>query len=201
MHARRALVPALLLAAFAALALAAAGDGTLPGDQRTIEAVQRADFPGARALAEAGYWIGLGWVVTLVAALAAGAFLWRGDRRAAALLLGATLLRALNPMLKRLIDSPRPAANQARLLEHAGGMGFPSGHALGAALVYGAIALLARPHLTRRWRIALDAAALLAIVVTAWSRSYRGAHWPSDVLGALLLAGAALVPGRALRRG
>lgn len=203
MHARLVQVAVLLalLAAFAALAAAAAGGGTLPGDEPLLAAVQRASFPGARALAEAGYWIGLGAVVSLVGVLAAGALVARGDRRAAVLLLAAVGARALNPWLKVLLASPRPDATQARLLERADGMGFPSGHTLGAALVYGTIALLARPHLPPRWRGVLDTLVLLVVVVTAWSRVYRGAHWPSDVLGALLLAGAGLLALAHARQG
>jgi undecaprenyl-diphosphatase len=80
---------------------------------------------------------------------------------------------------------------------------FPSGHTCAAICLFGGIAVLVW-HATRAWwRWIAVALAVLLVVAVAWSRMYRAAHYPSDVLGALLLAGAwltvttrTLVPGR-----
>lgn len=81
---------------------------------------------------------------------------------------------------------------------------FPSGHTCAAICLFGGIAVLVC-HATRAWwRWIVVALAVLLIVAVAASRLYRAAHYPSDVLGAVLLAGSwlavttrTLVPPRA----
>ncbi len=75
---------------------------------------------------------------------------------------------------------------------------FPSGHAGAALIAYGALALLAR-DLGRYQRPTLVLAAII-ILGTGLGRVYLGVHWPSDVLGGWLLAGAWLSVARAWRR-
>lgn len=71
---------------------------------------------------------------------------------------------------------------------------FPSGHVEGAMLFYGLVFLLARRVRHGGLRIAIQAGAVAIIAATAFARVWEGAHWPSDVVGALLL-GALLVIG------
>ncbi|MCO5220426.1 MAG: phosphatase PAP2 family protein [Thermomicrobiales bacterium] len=66
---------------------------------------------------------------------------------------------------------------------------FPSGHVEGAMLFYGLIFLLARRIEYRGLRLAVQAGAVILVASTSVSRIWQGAHWPSDVLGALLLGG------------
>ena len=73
------------------------------------------------------------------------------------------------------------------VVAQADGLGFPSGHALGAALFYGAIAVIAPqaiggPMVVR----AIQALAVVMMLLVAWSRVRLGVHWPSDVAGGLL---------------
>lgn len=80
---------------------------------------------------------------------------------------------------------------------------FPSGHVAAAVVTYGGIALLCRSwrgHVIGRLAIG---AAVLAVLLVAWSRLYRGVHHPTDVLASLLYAGiwlavcwAVIRPGR-----
>lgn len=65
---------------------------------------------------------------------------------------------------------------------------FPSGHVSAAIAWYGALALLARPRLRAPWRQLIVAAAVVAVILVAAARVYRGVHHPTDVLGSLLLA-------------
>jgi undecaprenyl-diphosphatase len=68
--------------------------------------------------------------------------------------------------------------------------GFPSGHTMAAASVFGTLALLAAGSALPRWLkwpvVLLGAAVPLAV---AWSRLALLAHVPSDVIGGVLLGG------------
>jgi undecaprenyl-diphosphatase len=83
--------------------------------------------------------------------------------------------------------------------EPAPGYGYPSGHVMGATLIYGYAIVVAWRHAPRPGHAFAIAAALLAIGIIAWDRVYNGAHWPSDALGGgaigvLLLAAAVALP-------
>ena len=66
---------------------------------------------------------------------------------------------------------------------------FPSGHVEGAMLFYGLIFLLARRIENRALRLAIQTGSVVVVASTSFGRVWQGAHWPSDVLGALLLGG------------
>lgn len=84
---------------------------------------------------------------------------------------------------KYLIDRPRPDLGAVVGLEAAS---FPSGHVF--RVVVTTFALLAFwQHSAWPWRPAMVGAGVLGIVVVATARVATGAHWPTDVLGAVLL--------------
>jgi len=66
---------------------------------------------------------------------------------------------------------------------------FPSGHVEGAMLFYGLIFLLARRIENRVLRLAIQTGSVVIVASASFGRIWQGAHWPSDVLGALLLGG------------
>ena len=189
---RRLLVVGLvLLTAVVPLSLAAAGDGVLAGDVSMARAIQH---PGGSALDDlAGVvnWMGDGFPATVVLAAVAAALLALTGRRAeAGLVVAAAAVRALNPAMKALVESPRPTPDLVRVIEHADGLGFPSGHASGAILFYGALAGVVPSIVERPWlRRLLQAAAALMVLAVGLARVRTGAHWPSDVLGGYLWGG------------
>ncbi|MDP9369034.1 MAG: phosphatase PAP2 family protein [Chloroflexota bacterium] len=179
---------ALLLAVVIPLSFAAAGDGVLPGDVAVARWMQRAGLgPVAGTLAEAGYWLGSTPGAALLAGVAALLFWSAGRPTAVWLVLAAGLLRSLNPLLKRLAESPRPTADLVRVTEDAPGYGFPSGHAMGVVLVFGSAAIVVQDQVEHRGvRWAVWTISVLAMIVTGFGRVFSGAHWPSDVLGGYL---------------
>ena len=192
MTSQRWIAPLLLAAV--ALSLVAAGDGTVPGDVAVAQAVQRAMLPTGRGLAEAVNWLGQAFPGQIVLALVFALLLLRAGHRAEALRVAMTWpLRLLNGALKALVDSPRPTGDVVEVLERADGLGFPSGHASGAVLFYGALiavapCLVRSPTACRLFRLACAA----MIVLVGLSRVTVGAHWPSDVLGGFLWGGVLL---------
>ena len=183
-----------LLAASGLLSAVAAGNGVVPGDVAVARFVQRAPDPVADALAAFAYWVAVGPVIAGLAIALGGGLLARGRPAAAALLLAAALVRTLNPSLKDLFDSPRPTPDVVRVTEQARGLGFPSGHAMGAMLLFGSVVALTYagigpPGARRLVRIA----AVLVIAVAGFGRISTGAHWPSDVLGGFMWGGTALL--------
>jgi undecaprenyl-diphosphatase len=182
------LLPALLLS------LIAAGTGVVPGDVLVTRMIQQgapAELGGLFVFVND---IGTTEGGTLVT-LALGTLVVLRLQPAALVLMLATLpLRPLSGWLKSIAESPRPTADLVRITEHAGGFGFPSGHVLGATLLYGALLFLAPSLVARRalrWLIQIAAVAM--IVLTGISRVYVGAHWPSDVIGGYLWGSIALI--------
>lgn len=200
----------LLLLAVAIVAIVVSGLAgsveVLPGDVAVERLVQRAPQPPARWLADFGNWIGSSRFFVVIAVVLAIALLVKRLPWEAALLVGATIARTLNGGLKAIIDSPRPTPDLVRVTEHAHGMGFPSGHAMGSMLGYGAIVLIAARTIEHRAaRRAVQALSVGLILLVGFGRIYVGAHWPSDVLGGylwgvLLLAGIAAFVDLARRR-
>ena len=99
----------------------------------------------------------------------------------------------LNPLLKLLIERPRPTEDLVSVLGHYSGLSFPSGHAFTSMLMFGLLFYLA--PLILKWQRAIyltRTACLAMIILTGISRVYLGAHWPSDVLGGFLFGGIVL---------
>jgi len=68
-----------------------------------------------------------------------------------------------------------------------GGYSFPSGHTMAATLLYGLLAVFAiLVWKDRHWRILAILGAILAIALVGFSRIALGAHYLTDVLGAIV---------------
>lgn len=86
----------------------------------------------------------------------------------------------LNLGLKHYFARSRPAV--AEMLRRAHGYSFPSGHAMGSAVAFSALAYLAMRSV-RTWPVkaAILSLALTLTAAVALSRVYLGVHWLSDV--------------------
>lgn len=110
-------------------------------------------------------------------------------RRTLLPVVGAMVLAwAGSQLLKDVIVSPRPYLQGLGTdwLHRAGASGFPSTHA-SIALAFAAASWL------NPWPLALRLGFAALAVLIAWSRLALGAHFPSDVAGAAVLAAACAV--------
>jgi undecaprenyl-diphosphatase len=94
---------------------------------------------------------------------------------------------ALSGLAKLAVHRPRPHIIP-RLMHGAGWFSYPSGHSMLAPIIFGlGIIVWAAPWPSPALRrAALVLAALFALSI-GFSRVYLGVHYPSDVLGGLLL--------------
>jgi len=133
--------------------------------------------------------LGLPWIgtnLTLLPIVAGVSFwLWRKRARgelAAHLMVTVLGSLVLNAVLKAVYDRPRP-----ELWPHRGQYqwaSYPSGHAIVGVSVMFTIALVLW-HERGWWWPLLAAACVLCL--NLYSRLYLGVHWPTDLLGGLLL--------------
>jgi membrane-associated phospholipid phosphatase len=89
---------------------------------------------------------------------------------------------SLNPTMKYLLDRPRPALFPLRGLYS--WASYPSGHAILTVALYFTLALQLRFALRWRWPFAV---AVTMVLITCYSRLYLAVHWPTDVIGGLLI--------------
>lgn len=116
----------------------------------------------------------------------------RENRQALWLVLAGTLGWVLQQSAKALVGRERP--HWPDPVDSAAYAAFPSGHAMTAALVCGALLWLLLLRLPARspWGLAACAVAFVSVAGVGFTRVYLGVHWPSDVLGGWLLAAAVL---------
>ncbi len=87
----------------------------------------------------------------------------------------------VNWLLKQVVQRPRPVLEAP--LVHLSSYSFPSGHTASVTLLYGFLCAYCWRHTSAR--LGALALALPMVLLVGFSRLYLGAHYLSDVLGAL----------------
>lgn len=109
----------------------------------------------------------------------------------------------LNVAVKNVVQRARPRFDDPMLVLTT--YSFPSGHTAATTLFYGFLTALVFAHEgARRWRRPMLATAVAMVLLVGLSRIYLGAHYFTDVFGAIALAlcwlGASLAGVQALSR-
>jgi undecaprenyl-diphosphatase len=92
--------------------------------------------------------------------------------------------------LSHFLIRVRPTTHYVlRVTEHPGASSFPSGHTIFVATLVTVLMLCFGHRFLPRWALPIGwALAALTVLACAISRIYSGAHWPTDVLAAILIA-------------
>lgn len=124
-------------------------------------------------------------LVILPAMLAFGLWLWRVRRTPLTsihLLVVCVGALSMNSTMKYLLDRDRPTLAEPRGLY--AWTSYPSGHLILTTALYFTGALMLRR--ARGWRWPFVVAALV-VLITSYSRLYLSVHWPTDLIGGLLV--------------
>ncbi len=114
------------------------------------------------------------------------------NRRTWLVAAGAAVSAGWYVLLSHLILRPRPTTAQVlQVTEHPAASSFPSGHTIFICTLVVIIILCLGYRFVRGWgRAVMWIVGAAVIAANGIARMYTGAHWPSDVLAALLIAAA-----------
>lgn len=128
----------------------------------------------------AGYWQVLVGAVAVVAVFLV-------DRRAGWLMLIGSVSSLFDNIIKLLVERHRPTVDVVHILTPASGFSYPSGHAVFFTWMSFMLATSLAPRVRPAYRPAIWITAIVVIVLTCIARVWAGDHWPSDVVGGVLL--------------
>ncbi|MEO7455170.1 MAG: phosphatase PAP2 family protein [Gemmatimonadaceae bacterium] len=160
---------------------------TQPYDVAILQWIHARQTPGLTTFLLEMTYLGTGSVVIVVVGVAA-LFLWHTEHKhSARLLLAATIGDiVLNNALKLIFHRERPTLFDWGTT--AASSSFPSGHAMSATVVYGTVAYLVARLQQSQWaRVLTLVGAFLLILTICFTRLYLGVHYPSDVIGGIVI--------------
>jgi membrane-associated phospholipid phosphatase len=137
-------------------------------------------YPMQLINASAGIWQVVLGLVAIVA-------LFFVERRAGWLLLIGSISSGLDNIIKLVISRQRPPADIVHILSPTTGFSYPSGHAVFFTWLAFMLAFSLAPKVKPQFRPILWILGAVVVVLTCIARVWAGAHWPSDVLGGVLL--------------
>lgn len=183
---------AACLILFGLLSYFAHQSGNLPGDSAITTWLSGIELPFVDSLMQVVSGLGdtLPSIITVIAVIILLLFVRRRlEAVFIAVLPGMAAL--LTWLIKVMVGRPRPGCE---FIDN-GGLSFPSGHVSHIVVLLGFLYYLL-PGLVKQRVIvtALQAVMVILMLLMIASRVYLGEHWPSDVVGGLILGGLILVP-------
>ena len=182
-----AIVAIIATIGFAALAERVLAGGTQTFDVAILQWLHNHQSKPLTALMIEMTYLGTGTVVIVIVGVAA-LFLWHTEHKhSARLLLAATIGNILlNGALKLVYHRQRPSVFEWQTA--AVSSSFPSGHAMSATVVYGTVAYLLVRLQKHTWaKVMTLTTAVLLVLLICLTRLYLGVHYPSDVIGGIIV--------------
>src|SRR3989338_7529834 len=121
-------------------------------------------------------------IVPIVAAF----FYFKNYRKEAFFTFFVVLGNIFNPIIKNIVNRARPTGDIVNILETKTNSSFPSGHAMGAIILYGFLIYLV-------WKLPFQHKKFITTILVSFiilvgiSRIYLGVHWPTDIIGAYII--------------
>jgi undecaprenyl-diphosphatase len=144
------------------------------------------DSPGLVTALKVVTNFGSTWWLTLLVVIAAVALLRQGRRRTALFLVFTSITTGLLiRLLKALVGRDRPSLLDP--VASAAGESFPSGHAMGATAVYGALLVVFAPRMSPGQRRVALASYLVLVASICFTRLALGVHYITDVVAGFVL--------------
>ena len=183
----------MIAGAVAFLAVVAAGSAQTQADLSVARWVQAIDVPGFSALATVANFLTSAPIAIGLWLAATAFFVLRGRPLEAIAVFSICGLWIVNQFVGVVVDRPSPSLAVSEMSRADSGS-FPSGHTTGAVVFYGTLTFLAFSNIGKTSvKIWVLVGTLVIVGLTALSRVYVGAHWPSDVLASLLLGSLGVV--------
>ena len=184
--------PLLLVGILAALAAAAvtiyvAGHPFIPQDATIEDDIQATQWGPLALTFPVFSWIGDLKGAVLEAAIFVGILIF--NRRTWIFAAAAAVSAGWYVLLAHLIIRPRPTTAQVlHVTEHPPASSYPSGHTIFIVTITVVLMMCFGYRFLPRWARPIGWV-LVALIIAAngIARVYTGAHWPSDVLGAILV--------------
>jgi membrane-associated phospholipid phosphatase len=194
---------AVLLVAWSAIGLlymAVLDDGPVGDADRSLAGwLEDKRTPTWNSLSHAGSMLSDTLVKVVLVAVIGGTMVivWRRWHDGVFLALVVSLEASVFVIVSFIVDRDRPPVEQLDPPAPSGS--FPSGHTAAAVAFYAGVYLVVRWHTTNRVvRAVFAVVAVVAPLIVAASRAYRGMHHPIDVVAGLLLGITALVVAKAV---
>lgn len=144
------------------------------------------DSPGLVDALEVVTALGSTLFLTLLVVIAVVVLLRAGRRRTAVFLVSTSITAGLLiRLVKALVNRDRPSLLEP--VATAAGKSFPSGHAMGATAVYGALLVVFAPRMTPRGRRWAVVGYLVLVAAIAFTRLALGVHYITDVVAGFVL--------------
>lgn len=189
-HRRLLAVAAACFLAAAGIALLAISEPRWSVDASIERSIQSINWGPLTALFPVYRWLGgpAGGIYMQAGAILLVLLL---NRRAWMLAVAATAGGIWYSLIVNLVNRPRPTTPLVlQVTEHPGATSFPSGHVIFITISFGLVMLCVGYRYLPKWAIPIGWAVVAAVVLTAAiSRVYVGAHWPTDVLASIFIAG------------
>ncbi len=172
-------------------AIVLAGDpGPTPGDSQAIDVVDSIRADWLTSVAKVVTAFGSSAVLIPLTVIVAGVLVWRGRWPEFGVLIGGVVIMLIAvPVLKEIVDRPRPVG---MALVSAPDASYPSGHAA-HSVFYTWLALTVTLRVRPGWQYgsALLISGFALTVAIGLSRVYLGVHYLSDVSGGWALGASA----------